>query len=213
MSRLRALSRALLSVGTLASCLAVVLGSGVAVAASDGELWLGRANTATRTTTLTDTAGVPLSLRTRKGSAPLAVNSRVKVSNLDADLLDGLDARALQRRVVGSCASGSFVIAVSGSGSLRCRAETFSVVWQIATGASGNATLHHDGMTSVRNGPGDYTVTWSGFPGRALPYCTGIGRAAVMVNSRSAPDGTGNLRLSFDAADTEFTCALIGLTP
>ena len=34
---------------------------------------------------------------------PLAVNSHVKVANLNTDLLDGVDSAALQRRVTGHC--------------------------------------------------------------------------------------------------------------
>lgn len=94
--------------------------TGTAAAATGGTFTLGRANTATRTTTLTDKATVPLSVVGSTGRAPLKVNSRVKVANLDADLVDGLDSTALQRRVGGGCAIGSFITAIASSGAVAC---------------------------------------------------------------------------------------------
>src|SRR5262245_15733474 len=41
------------------------------------------------------------------GVKPFTVNSSTKVGNLNADLLDGLDSAALQKRVTGTCAAGS----------------------------------------------------------------------------------------------------------
>jgi hypothetical protein len=202
--------RAVLSVTTLGVLTSLVLGSGVAAAATDGEFWLGRVNRTTHTTTLADTTGTPLSLRAPRGTAPLAVNSPVRVRNLNADLLDGLDAGVFQRRLTGACGRGTFVVAVARSGRVSCSLETYAVVWQLAVRPDGSTSVKHTGLTAVRNGAGDYTLTWSSFPGRALPYCSGIGRAAVVVSESAEPDGSGNVRLTFDQADTGFTCVLIG---
>jgi hypothetical protein len=76
--------------------LSVVLGGiGVATAANGGSLVLGHSNTATRTTTLSDSKGTPLSLKARHGKPPLRVNSSKKVRHLNADKLDGSSAAAL----------------------------------------------------------------------------------------------------------------------
>jgi hypothetical protein len=70
----------------------VLTGGGVAAyAANGGSLLIGRSNTGSAVTTLTNTGGTPLSLRARSSSyAPFAVNSPKRVTNLNADKLDGL---------------------------------------------------------------------------------------------------------------------------
>jgi hypothetical protein len=78
--------------------LALGVGSvGVATAANGGSLLLGQSNTATHTTTLTDTSGPALSLKTKSGKAPLLVNSKGLVKHLNANLLDGVTATTLSR--------------------------------------------------------------------------------------------------------------------
>lgn len=87
--------------------LSVAVGSvGVATAANGGSLTLGHGNTATKTTTLTDSRGTPLSLRAKHGKPPLKVNSSTKVKHLNADELDGSSASALATS--GSGASTNF---------------------------------------------------------------------------------------------------------
>jgi hypothetical protein len=70
-------------------------GLGVAAAANGGSLTLGHSNSATKTTTLKDSKGTPLSLSGKKTSPPLKVNSSVKVKHLNADEVDGLSAGKL----------------------------------------------------------------------------------------------------------------------
>ena len=71
---------------------AIALGGGTAYAATGGTFILGRANSATTTTTLTNSAGTPLSLAAKTGMAPLRVNSGIKVPSLNVDRLDNLDS-------------------------------------------------------------------------------------------------------------------------
>ncbi|MCW2854742.1 MAG: hypothetical protein JWR52_357 [Marmoricola sp.] len=71
---------------------ALVLGSGTAYAATGGKFILGSSNTATKTTILTNSRGTALSLKSKAGTASLAVNSPTKVTNLNADRLDNLDS-------------------------------------------------------------------------------------------------------------------------
>jgi hypothetical protein len=70
---------------------------GVAYAANGGAFLLGRSNSETATATLANGAGTPLSLVARSGYAPLKVNSAVKVANLNADRLDGIDSTQFLR--------------------------------------------------------------------------------------------------------------------
>jgi hypothetical protein len=70
-------------------------GIGVATAANGGSFTLGHTNTATKTTTLKDKKGTPLSLVGKKSKPPLKVNSSKQVAHLNASLLGGLSATKL----------------------------------------------------------------------------------------------------------------------
>jgi hypothetical protein len=71
---------------------ALIVGSGTAYAATGHGLILGKSNTASSTTTLSNARGTALALNSKAGTAPLRVNRNTKVSNLNADLLDGRDS-------------------------------------------------------------------------------------------------------------------------
>ena len=90
----------------------LVLGSGTAVAATGGRFILGRGNTASTTSTLTNTRGTALSLAAPAGRAPLAVSNGTKVARLNADTVDGLSsesfARASRTTTTVSAASTAF---------------------------------------------------------------------------------------------------------
>ncbi|MCX6513097.1 MAG: hypothetical protein NT160_08635 [Actinobacteria bacterium] len=75
----------------------VVAMSGTAIAATGGSFILGRVNAEKTMSSLKNTAGIPLSLKALSGFAPLAVNSSEKVSQLNADLLDGVDSSQFVR--------------------------------------------------------------------------------------------------------------------
>lgn len=75
----------------------LVLGSGTAYAATGGKFILGQSNSANKVSTLSNSAGTALSLNSKAGTPPLKVNRAVKVANLNADKLDGLDSGAFAR--------------------------------------------------------------------------------------------------------------------
>ena len=118
----------------------VALG-GTSVAATGGTFVLGRSNYATTVTSLSNSAGTPLSLSAKAGYAPLAVNSTKVVTRLNADLLDGLhstafqragskssdanrldglDSTAFQRATSASCPGGTSIKSITASGSAHC---------------------------------------------------------------------------------------------
>jgi hypothetical protein len=80
----------------------VLAGNTVALATTGHALILGKANKANKSTTLKRTTNGPaLNLVTKPSStAPFSVSSNGKVANLNADLLDGLDATSLQTRPI-----------------------------------------------------------------------------------------------------------------
>ncbi len=85
--------------------LTVVMGAAVVVgaanigayAANGHPLLLGRVNHSVgATTVVNDGQGPALNLKTGKGQPPMAVNSRARVKNLDADTVDGLNGKSLR---------------------------------------------------------------------------------------------------------------------
>ena len=76
---------------------ALVLGSGTAVAATVGKFILGKGNAETSTATLTNTRGTALSLKSKAGTPALQVGNSVKVPSLNSDSLDGLDSSSFAR--------------------------------------------------------------------------------------------------------------------
>jgi hypothetical protein len=83
------------AVGAIGVLSVIVGGVGVATAANGGSLVLGHSNKATKTTTLSDSKGTPLSLKAGHGKPPFRVNSSAKVRHLNADELDGSNAAGL----------------------------------------------------------------------------------------------------------------------
>jgi hypothetical protein len=77
--------------GGIASFLAI---GGTAVASNGAAMLLGKSNTATATTTLTNASGVPLSLNAKPYWPALSVNTTAQINNLNADLLNGKHADA-----------------------------------------------------------------------------------------------------------------------
>lgn len=83
--------------GFVGATVAVSLLGGAAYAATGGTFLLGKANSASTTTTLTNSAGTALALASKAGAAPLKVNSSTKVSLLNVDKLDNLDSTQFAR--------------------------------------------------------------------------------------------------------------------
>ena len=83
--------------GLLAGCAMVVVGTdAVTYAATGNSLILGKINKSGTATTVVNTGRGPvLDLQGGKLYPPLKVNSRKKVANLNADLLDGKDSKDL----------------------------------------------------------------------------------------------------------------------
>src|SRR3954447_21028094 len=89
---------------------ALVLGTGTAYAANGGIFRLGKSNSATAATTLTNSRGTALQLNSKAGQPSLRVNRDTKIPSLNSDLLDGIDSSKLARVTkVGSISDTGYV--------------------------------------------------------------------------------------------------------
>lgn len=160
-------SRGLVGGAVLAGTALVVGLGGVGYAATGGDFILGSANSANRTSTLTGTAGTPLSLRAPAGSAPLQVNSPVKVGRLNADLLDGLDSSAFQSK--GAVVRVSAPTFTPSEGPINRQARAFCAPGEHAVGGGAHVTA----LTTDRLGE-YYTFLVHSSPVTAAGEPTGI---------------------------------------
>jgi hypothetical protein len=102
--------------------------------AATSNFVLGKTNRAKKTTGIASSAkhapalavtntggGAAGSFTVKAGVTPFTVSSSAKVVKLDADLLDGIDSSALQRRVEGTCAAGSAIRVITVAGGVTCQ--------------------------------------------------------------------------------------------
>ena len=174
---------------------AVIVGGAnlAAYAANGGVLVLGQKSSATKTTTLKNSKGTALSLKSKKGTAPLKVSNSEKVEKLNADQLDGFDGASLQNHpyvitLSGSVADASIDFPITGvpGGNYQV---TYNVSAAVAAGATyfGCYLIHTAAPTSaflpqlgVSPAPGSYYVSAAG------TYTAVGGGAEVLHCSASA---------------------------
>jgi hypothetical protein len=83
---------------TIVAYTALILAtSGSAVAANGDALRLGQGNRESRTATVKNTGGPAMRFVSPRGTAPIVVSNSVRVSKLNADLLDGRSAASFLR--------------------------------------------------------------------------------------------------------------------
>lgn len=145
--------------------------NGIALATTGQALILGHTNSADAVTTINrSTHGPALQLDAKPGSAPLAVNRSVRVAHLNADLVDGKNAKDLQTRAI------RYELPALASGTNRVLVNlpnlphgiylaSYSIVTTVDT--SGNAV----GCFFTNNGDnGDIQVLSYGTPSLFGPY-------------------------------------------
>ena len=130
-------SRAQLRLGLAVLALGIVVtGTPALVGAATGvgaRLELGKANSVNATTSLTATAtgsafslknlgtGVGLNITVNSGKSPITVSAGAgKATNLNADMVDGIDGSQLQKRVSTTCPSGKAISAIAADGTATC---------------------------------------------------------------------------------------------
>jgi hypothetical protein len=186
------------SITALGAGALVLIAAGSAVAGTGGNLILGHSNSATKTTTLSNSKGTPLSLKAKKGHAPLQVNSSKVVKNLNSDLLDGASGGSFQRKVTGACTGGKAATAVS-SNSLTCASVAAPVSHVIDLSAGTTATTNGTELKAVLAAITDATAT-DGYLIKLGPGVFDVGTSALTVPSYVDLRGAGEYRTTITAA-------------
>lgn len=150
---------------TAALVVGVSVSPGSAVAAAAKSVLLGRSNSTTATTTITNTKGTPLALNAKKGTAPLRVNSSTKVAYLNADRLDGLSSESFLPKTA-KAADAEKVDGINGA-SLALTTGRTGLIFGSATDPDGfvNTAVCPAGTVATGGGGaslGDGSLTYSG---------------------------------------------------
>ena len=125
--------------GSVVAGVALVVGlGGVGYAATGGNFILGGANSANRTSNLSSSAGSALFLSAPSTAAPFGVSNSVKVARLNADLVDGLDSSAFQRK--GAIVRVSAPTFTPSEGPINRQARATCAAGEHAVGGGGHVT-------------------------------------------------------------------------
>jgi hypothetical protein len=178
----------------------VALGGTAAYAANGGSLLIGRTNSGTALTTLSNPGGTALRLNSKAGTPGLAVNTNAKVGNLNADYVDGLSSEKLALAGIHTgIVIGSVNDADGYPDTAQCPSGTHS------TGGGGIALT--TGQTLDYSGP-DFYQDGSFIPDSWFAHAndtTGVSQGAVAwvvcYNPRGGvPGASTNLSQAFSAA-------------
>jgi hypothetical protein len=104
-----------------------------------------------------------------------------------------------------------FISVLSAGVTPVLRARRHVTIWQVAVNPDGTLQYAHSGASVTRNGEGNYTVSWTGFPGTGLIYCTGIARNGTVTAESAGVEG-GSATIDFGGVDTQFSCEIVGET-
>jgi hypothetical protein len=133
------------------------------------------------TNTNTASGATALSLSVASGHTPFTVNSGTKVASLNADSLDCLDSSQLQRRVTGTCPTGSSMSAVAADGTVSCASFAAPLGLEVATTfAFGNSGAPAHTLTAQADCPTGNVPIGGGY---TAPPLANNGRMIPTVNS------------------------------
>ncbi len=154
-----------------AATVLILAANTIAIAAGGHGFLLGQSNSTSKMTTLKrTTSGTALKVTTKSSAnAPFAVNGKGKVTNLNADLLDGLDSSTLRSHTY---VFNHDVAVASTSANLPVTVPNGTYLfsyWAVLSGTSGNTycqVLHHHGATTTFLG-GSNAASSGGLDGRS----------------------------------------------
>jgi hypothetical protein len=187
---------------TVISLIALVFAmSGTAYAATGGDFILGKANTATKVTSLTNKKGTALSLSASPATPPLTVSNSVQVPSLNASELGGDTASAFLP-ANGTAANSS---KLGGQPASDYLTGTGQIAFDTATVASGDtADVTVPGAVSK-----DYGLQLECFSGMATPliFATGATLQYWILPPDGQPELSGVLLLGGEEGSSGTTGA------
>ena len=124
--------RGLVAGAVIAGAALTVGVGGVGYAATGGTFILGKANYAGATSSLSNSNGTALNLVSKSGTPALKVSNAVKVADLNADLLDGLDSSSFAR--AGSVVRVSAPTHTPSEGPINRQARAYCATGEHAVG-------------------------------------------------------------------------------
>ena len=111
--------------------------TGTAYAATGGDFLLGKSNTATAVTSLSNTKGTALSLSSTSSTPPLTVSNSVQVPKLNASQLDGQSSSAFLS-ATGTAANSNELGGTSASGYMKGGGNTTAGTLTLTAGEGGS---------------------------------------------------------------------------
>jgi len=195
--------RPLTFIAGFAAAIVLTGGGAAAYAANGGSLLIGRSNFGSATTTLSNSGGIALRLNSKSGTAPIAVNRTTKVTNLNADLLDGRS-------------DASYALTAGQTGVIYVEAEWIDIdedlvndallavaVCPVGTKLTGGGVDNFTGGSTVLNGP-DAGGAWYGAADAdpAVNFPEDVAAYAVCYNPRGAVPGAMTLGAARSASES-----------
>ena len=183
-------------VGALIAAAGLASINGIAYAATGHGLVLGAKNTESRTTTLSDSGKNPaLYLKTKPGRAPLKVNSRAQVAHLNASLVGGKTASALQTKAIhdelpvstSAVPNATYTLPTMPAGSYQV---TFDVdaLMTVSGQVINCSVMEHGTMTNLLLAYGSSYETYSAVSGAGVRHIHGrSARLPVLRQRRRFP--------------------------
>lgn len=189
-------------VATLA--LFLVLSGGVTIAATGGSLILGKSNSASSQTSLsapvagralqvtntsTGAGATALGLKTASGHPPFTVNSGAKVTNLNADKLDGFDSTAF----AAAASEPVHVVGAAGQPGFQNGYTNFGSGWSTAGFYKDSTRIVH-----LRGTLKKLTGTFDGSAAFTLP--AGYRPPQILSLPAAVDNGSGALQINTDGS-------------
>ncbi|HEV3213889.1 MAG TPA: hypothetical protein VGZ03_10890 [Acidimicrobiales bacterium] len=186
----------------------VVALSGTAYAATGGSLLLGRSNTATSLTSLSDPRGTALSVSSPAGKPALAVSNAIQIPRLNASLLQGRAATSF----LGSHSTAVNADALQGSpasafGAVEsARINGVPSVPTPCVGPANCLTLNYGAVSGISTSSVTQTTMDSLSPDRAMV----IRDLSVVVSSAPGTNNVLQVGVSInDAGGAAFSCLVV----
>ena len=141
------------------------------------------------------TGATGLAVSVHSDKPPLTVNSSTKVTNLNADLLNGHHSNAFQARVTGNCVNGTAISAIAANGAASCSSSrVFPISANIAANSISGLAVppSHLQLTYICSPASAAHILFAGSNGSTLNWMFSQGGSTSTVNANGAVLNAGN---------------------